>query len=238
MEKKPTSGLAVAGLVMGIIALFSSFVPLLNLLSFPFVLLAIIFGGIGLWQTASRGKGGKGLAIAGLVLGVLALLITFVMYGAAGSSSDGASDAVSSSSGATAEQTDAAGTQSAESQAAEQTATAPDYAVTIDNCAVTEDYQGNPAIIVTFTFTNNSDEAASAMTAVHAQAFQNGVELEMAIGTGADDSGKSMNEVKPGATITYDLSYELEDMSDVTVEVEELFSWNDVLLAEQTFSLA
>ena len=44
MEKKPTSGLAVTGLVLGIIALFSSFVPLLNVLSFPFVLLAIIGG--------------------------------------------------------------------------------------------------------------------------------------------------------------------------------------------------
>ena len=48
MEKKPTSGLAVTGLVLGIIAVFSAFVPLLNLLSFPFVLLAIIFGIIGL----------------------------------------------------------------------------------------------------------------------------------------------------------------------------------------------
>lgn len=44
MEKKSTSGLAVAALVCGIIALVSSFVPLLNLLSFPFVLLAISFG--------------------------------------------------------------------------------------------------------------------------------------------------------------------------------------------------
>ena len=51
MEKKPTSGMAVAGLVLGIIALVSSFVPLLNLLSFPFVLLSIIFGAIGVWQT-------------------------------------------------------------------------------------------------------------------------------------------------------------------------------------------
>ena len=51
MEKKPTSGLAVTGLVLGIIAVFSAFVPLLNLLSFPFVLLAIIFGIIGLVQT-------------------------------------------------------------------------------------------------------------------------------------------------------------------------------------------
>ena len=58
MEKKPTSGMAVAGLVLGIIALVSSFVPLLNLLSFPFVLLSIIFVAIGVWQTVMGSKGG------------------------------------------------------------------------------------------------------------------------------------------------------------------------------------
>lgn len=83
MEQKPTSGMAVTSLVTGIIALISSFVPLLNVLSFPFVILAIVFGGIGLWQTSKGAKGGKGIAVAGLVLGILALLITVVMYAAA-----------------------------------------------------------------------------------------------------------------------------------------------------------
>lgn len=91
MEKKPTSGLAVTGLVLGIIAVFSAFVPLLNLLSFPFVLLAIIFGAIGLFQTIKGTKAGKGLAIAGLVLGVLALLVTVAMYSGGSAASEDAS---------------------------------------------------------------------------------------------------------------------------------------------------
>lgn len=90
MEKKPTSGMAVTGLVLGIIAFISSVVPLLNLLSFPFVLLAIIFGGIGLYQTIKGTKGGKGMAIAGLVLGVLALVVTIAMYGGAAANADAA----------------------------------------------------------------------------------------------------------------------------------------------------
>lgn len=102
MEKKSTSGLAVTGLVLGIIALVSSFVPLLNLFSFPFVLLAIIFGAIGLWQTVKGTKAGKGLAIAGLVLGLLALLITVVMYGTAGASADAATMTAAASSVASA----------------------------------------------------------------------------------------------------------------------------------------
>ena len=35
---------------------------------------------------------------------------------------------------------------------------------------------GNPAAVVTYTFTNNSDEATSPAVAVHAKAFQNGTE--------------------------------------------------------------
>ncbi len=193
MEKKPTSGLAVAGLVLGIIALFSAFVPLLNLLSFPFVLLAIIFGAIGLIQTIKGAKAGKGLASAGLVLGVLALLVTAAMYGSASAASD--------------------------------------YAVTIDDCRMTEDYEGNPAAVVTFTFTNNSEETTSPAVALHAQVFQNGTELEMAITTDNEDADKYMNDVKPGSSITYGLAYELEDTSDITVEVQELAAFNDVLLA-------
>ncbi len=34
------------------------------------------------------------------------------------------------------------------------------------------------------------------------------------------------------------MGYALEDMSDITVEVEELFSFSDAVLAEQTFSLS
>ncbi len=90
MEKKPTSGMAVTGLVLGIIAFISSVVPLLNLLSFPFVLLAIIFGAIGLWQTLKGTKSGKGMAIAGLVLGILALVVTVAMYSGGADSANAA----------------------------------------------------------------------------------------------------------------------------------------------------
>lgn len=239
MEKKSTSGLAVAGLVCGIIALVSSFVPLLNLLSFPFVLLAIIFGGIGVWQTVKGTKGGKGIAIAGLVLGIIALLVTAVMYGSAGAASDTAGKGQSDS-GQAAQQS-AQGTQGSEAQqpeAAQSGGDTADYQVTIGEATTGEDYQGNPAILVSYTFVNNSDEAVSPLVAVSAKAFQNGVQLEGAIGVDGAESSKSMSEIKPGASVTYALAYELTDTSDVTVEVEELFSFSDELLAEKTFSLS
>lgn len=127
--------------------------------------------------------------------------------------------------------------QEAEPEQAEPEASDAEYAVTIDGSAMTEDYEGNPAMIVDFTFTNNSDEATSFAVACSQKAFQNGVELERAITT--DDLGNGyMAEIKPGATTTARIAYALTDESDVTVEVEELFSFDDTMLAEATFSVA
>lgn len=124
----------------------------------------------------------------------------------------------------------------AESQEAEQQAQS-DYAVTIDGSTVTTDYEGNPAIIVDYTFTNNSDDATSFAAACYPQAFQNGVQLETAIVT--DDLGNGYYaEIKPGATTSARIAYSLSDESDVTVEVSELIFLDDTLLAEATFSVA
>ena len=127
--------------------------------------------------------------------------------------------------------------QEAEPEQAEPEASDAEYAVTIDGSAVTEDYEGNPAMIVDFTFINNSDEATSFAVACSQKAFQNGVQLETAIVT--DDLGNGyMAEIKPGATTTARIAYALTDESDVTVEVEELFSFDDTMLAEATVSVA
>lgn len=55
----PTSGLAVAALVCGIVGVF---------LVVP-ALFAIGFGHAGLWRTRTNSHGGRGLAIGGIVLG-------------------------------------------------------------------------------------------------------------------------------------------------------------------------
>lgn len=109
-----------------------------------------------------------------------------------------------------------------------------DFAVTIDGSSAAKDYEGKPAIVVDYTFTNNSDKATSFMVAVTAKAFQQGVELEMAVSTDVDNAS-GMKEIKPGATIKVQEAYVLADESEVTVEVKELFSLSDDLIATQTF---
>ena len=112
-----------------------------------------------------------------------------------------------------------------------------DYEVTIESSKVGTDYEGNDALIVTYSWVNNSDEATSAYAALSMSAFQNGVELDFAVGVDGADTDGDMKEVKPGAGTTFDRCYILEDDSDVTIEVSEMFSWDDTLLAEETLSV-
>lgn len=69
-EQTEKSGLCTAGLVLGIIGVCTSFVPIINNLSFIMGVLAVIFG------LVSIKKAGKGKMIATIVLGVLAIMIT------------------------------------------------------------------------------------------------------------------------------------------------------------------
>ena len=129
-----------------------------------------------------------------------------------------------------------AATAATESAPAEtQAAADSDYVVTIDGATTAKDYEGKPAMIVDFTFTNNSDDAQMFMVAVSPKAFQNGVELELAVVTDGYDSAGSTKEIKPGATTQVQMAYLLADESEVSVEVEETFSFSNELIAEKKF---
>lgn len=63
-----TSGFAIASLVLGILGCTPVWI------GFVLCVLAIVFGGIGISKTGPGGAGGRGLAIAGLILGCLFLI--------------------------------------------------------------------------------------------------------------------------------------------------------------------
>lgn len=116
-----------------------------------------------------------------------------------------------------------------------------DYEVSILEARTASDYEGKPAIIVGYQFTNHSDENQKFMVAVHGKAFQNGVQLESAILAGSDENYKGDNylkDVQPGATLEVEQAYRLQDeISEVTVEVSELISFSKDKLTKK-FSLS
>jgi hypothetical protein len=68
--QRASNGMATASLVLGILGFF---LPILSVL-------ALIFGGIGI-SKANQGAGGKGLAVAGLVLGIVGTLALLYLLG-------------------------------------------------------------------------------------------------------------------------------------------------------------
>jgi Domain of unknown function (DUF4352) len=69
--------------VLGLLGLLFSF-PIIGVIAWPLVLLALVFGGIGLAKAGSGRATNRGLTIAGLVCAVLGLLICIVYAAAFG----------------------------------------------------------------------------------------------------------------------------------------------------------
>lgn len=79
----PANGLGTAGMVLGIVGAVICLVPVVG---FLLGLLATIFGGIGLTK-ANRGEAtNKGMAIAGLVLGIITMAVWPVLIAIAAAS--------------------------------------------------------------------------------------------------------------------------------------------------------
>lgn len=82
--EKRTSGLAVTALVLGIIGLVLSWIPIVNNAAAVLAVIGLVFGIIAIFATgAKHKKKGRGLAIAGSVLCVIALIVTFAIQASA-----------------------------------------------------------------------------------------------------------------------------------------------------------
>jgi hypothetical protein len=71
-----TSGLAVAALVLGILALLSFWLAPVGIV---LGVLAVLFGAMAMGRTKEGGQGGRGMAIAGLVTGIVGLVGALLM---------------------------------------------------------------------------------------------------------------------------------------------------------------
>ena len=116
-----------------------------------------------------------------------------------------------------------------------------DYSVVIDSCRLAKDYEGKDVVIIKYIFSNNSAEnATSFWVAFDDNVYQNGVGLNEAfvLDDNANyNSDNQLKEIKAGASIDVEVAYVLNDtITDVEVEVKELFSFDDKTLTK-TFSI-
>lgn len=100
-----------------------------------------------------------------------------------------------------------------------------DYHVEIKSAVLTTDYSGSQAILITYSWTNNSQETTNALSAFIERAFQDGVQLDSAtiLSTNPQYSaGTALRDLRPGATTDVQRAYLLpQDTSPVEFEVYE-----------------
>ena len=144
------------------------------------------------------------------------LLAMLTACGSSGDTSTG-TDAVQDAGSAQAAQTKDS---TEKTDASDSEGTLAKYDVKIKGAQLCEDYEGNPAIIITYSWTNGSDETTSPMGSMMGEAFQDGVQIETAI---VDFEYKdSMTDVRPGTTIDVEVIYEMTSQSKVEFEISAL----------------
>lgn len=100
------------------------------------------------------------------------------------------------------------------------------------------DHEGNPTVVITYNFTNNSKEPASFYTSFTDTVYQNGIECEPNYGYGLNAETNEDKEIKPGATLEVTQSYVLNDTTtDVVVELTGWISLDETVITK-TFKIA
>lgn len=170
-SKQPRSGLAITGLVLGIIALLTSLLPIINNMSFFVSLVGAVLAIIGLVACMRGKRAGKGLAIAAVVVNVISIVAVIAsqsMYSVAIDDAMNGPQAVQES-----QDEDAAEDNASESKpddSADEKKLAVGSSVELSNgmtVAVDEivpgltNYDGATLTGVRVTYANNSDEALS-----------------------------------------------------------------------------
>ena len=91
-----------------------------------------------------------------------------------------------------------------------------------------KDYEGKDVLVLTFEWTNLTDENTYFLLDVSVKCFQDDVALESAImGDDTYPTAKGITEVKPGGTIEVAEAFILSNMeSTVEIEVSPLFTFN------------
>ena len=218
--KKPTSGLAIAGLVLGIIAILGSFIPIINNISFIIAIVGGILATVALVGAVKGKNGSKGMAIAGVVLAVVSIALVLITQSAFKSALDKTSENLSSGS------KPVENTQSQQDDQSEQKSdTSKDYSnmalgetVTLEdgltstvnsvNRGLTK-YDGSPLVSVNVTYTNTGDKSASFNTFDWKSEDANGVQQSTYFSMDGENRLES-GKLSPGGTVTGNLFFEGE----------------------------
>lgn len=105
-----------------------------------------------------------------------------------------------------------------------------DFHVEIKGAELTKGQDGDTYIVITYSWTNNSDKTTHAGTVFTTKAFQNGIQIDgiYLIGDDKFDSSAESRDVKPGATLDVQCAFALtSNTATVEFELTEWISFSD-----------
>lgn len=209
--KPATSAMAIVGLVLGIVALATSWMPIFNNGSFFLALLGALFAIVGLVSTLRRTRSGKGLAIAGLIICIIACAAVLAAQQATSKAINDAVDSAKNSHAVTSTSAAPADTPGDTDTATQSQDLALGTSITLGNgLSVSVDsvdtsltkYDGSPITTVTVTYTNGgSSEASFNVYDWKAQDTQ-GAQRSQTFYSGDDVVSLGSGTLAPGGTVT------------------------------------
>lgn len=126
---------------------------------------------------------------------------------------------------------------------------APKFDFSVDTCTIkytdhkvfSFDYDGYPCVALYYDYTNTDTEPTGAYLAdYHITVYQNGIECDITSLPFDEDDEAVHNYIKKvtsGTTINVAQVFRLSDMSDITIEIEELWNWSNPKKQTITLSL-
>lgn len=209
--KPATSAMAIVGLVLGIVALATSWMPIFNNGSFFLALLGAIFAIVGLTATLRRTRSGKGLATAGLIICIIACAAVLAAQQATSKAINDAVDsaknshAVTSTSAAPADASDDTdtATQSQDLALGTSVTLADSLSVSVDSVDTSlTKYDGSPITAVTVTYTNGGSQEASFNVYDWKAQDTQGAQRSQTFYSGDDVVSLGSGTLAPGGTVT------------------------------------
>ena len=219
--------------MVGIVSIVLCWVPILNNI---FIFIGIVGLGLGIagiviTKKKQATRSGFGMAVAGTILSIVAIIGVFATQALYVKAVDTAVNKLSSPSITSAQSgsTDTSSTGSAQ----ESSDSSSDSGIVIHIESLKpagNDYEGKPTVMLTYTVTNNSDKNFSVMT-LSAKAFQNGTSLGDFViyrdNPEGYDTQSKMQDIQPGATGTVTEAFNLQDeTTPVHVEIEDSFDFS------------
>ena len=209
-----TSGLAITGLVLGIVAILGSFLPIINNAAFFIGIIGLALSIIGLRQTKSGAKKGSGMAVAGIVLCIVSLAVTLLMQAACSAaldsmSSNGKGTVAGASSTATAQ--GANGDKPADTanmQVGQTVDMENGLSVTVDAVEGGLENYGNATVSrITVTYVNNGTSNESFNMFDWKAEDANGAQRSTTIYLN-EENGLSSGTLSPGGTVTGNIYFD------------------------------